>query len=143
MIRRDDAEIGGRRGSHTSRWVTATAGTNAHERQKRTVWILRRGAAGKIGRLNGLVYETGRPAKVDISEVTTREDAVRVVADMVQDLRDHPDAWENSTLDRFLEALASSMEGIESGYRNRGKALPAQPTWAVVAELLVMATGYE
>jgi hypothetical protein len=89
------------------------------------------------------VYETGRPARVDISMVTTREDAVRVVAAMVQDLRDHPDAWENCTLDRFLEALASSMEDVESGYRNRGEVLPAQPTWPLVAELLVMAAGYE
>jgi len=89
------------------------------------------------------VYATGRPANVDISEVTTREDAVRVVAAMVQDLREHPDEWENPTLDRFLEALAASMEGIESGYRNRGEELPAQPTWALLAELLIMATGYE
>jgi hypothetical protein len=93
--------------------------------------------------LNGLVCETGRRANVDISKVTTREDAVRVVAAMVQDLRDHPDAWENCTLGRFLEALAASMEGVESGYRNRGEVLPAQPTWALVSELLVMATGYE
>jgi hypothetical protein len=35
MIRRDDAETGGRRGSHTSRWVTATAGTTPYERQIR------------------------------------------------------------------------------------------------------------
>jgi hypothetical protein len=105
--------------------------------------ILPRGAGGRKGRLNGLVYETGRSANVDISKVTTRDDAVRVVAAMVQDLHDHPDAWENCTLDRFLEALASSMEGVQSGYRNRSEVLPAQPTWALVVELLVMATGYE
>jgi hypothetical protein len=62
---------------------------------------------------------------------------------MLQDLRHHPDAWENSTLDRFLEALAASLEAVESAYRHRGEELHAQPTWRLLAELLAMASGYE
>jgi hypothetical protein len=93
--------------------------------------------------LNVNVYETGRPADVDPSSVTTRQDAVVFVNDMLQDLHAHPDSWENSTLDRFLEALAASLDCIELGYRNRGEELPTQPTWQLLAELLVMASGYE
>ncbi len=87
--------------------------------------------------------EIGRSANVDPSSVATREDAVALVNLMVRDLRAHPDSWENPTLDRFLEALAGSLEGIDSGYRNRGEQLPQQPTWQLFAELLVMASGYE
>jgi hypothetical protein len=42
--------------------------------------------------------------------------------------------WENPTLDRFLEALAAVAESGPFG---------STPTWADVARLLVMATGYE
>jgi hypothetical protein len=60
-------------------------------------------------------YETGRPADVDPSRVVTRVDATNVVLVMLEDVRKHPGSWENPTLDRFLEALAASMEGIEAG----------------------------
>jgi len=93
--------------------------------------------------LNATVYETGRPTDVDPSNVATRGDAVIFVNHVLQDLRAHPDSWENSTLDRFLEALAASLKGVEFAYRNRGEELPPQPTWRLLAELLVMASGYE
>jgi hypothetical protein len=89
------------------------------------------------------MYETGRSADVDVSNVATRGDVIDVIVAVRQDLRDHPNSWENPTLDRFLDALAASLAGIESGYRNRGEALPEQPTWRLVAELLVTASGYE
>jgi hypothetical protein len=49
----------------------------------------------------------------------------------------------NSTLQRFLDAFAASIEGIEYVYANGGQELPEQPTWRILAELLVMATAYE
>lgn len=52
------------------------------------------------------------------------------------------DEWENSTLDRFLEALAAPLEGIPDAYA-KNEQFPVAPTWKILAEVLVMASGYE
>jgi hypothetical protein len=88
-------------------------------------------------------YSTGRGADVDPTSVTTRQEAINLVLAMHHDLEAHPSEWENPTLPRFLEALAAAMEGIEHAYTNEGKALPEQPSWQLLAGLLVMASGYE
>jgi hypothetical protein len=89
------------------------------------------------------VYETGRPAEVDVPDVTTRDDVVVVIQDMLNDLRKNPDAWENASLGPYLEALAASIEDVEQIYSERGEAAPSQPSWQLVADLLVRASGYE
>jgi len=89
-------------------------------------------------------YDTGRFANVgDVSSVTSITDAADVVRRMLNDLLAHPGEWENPTLERFLEALAVSLEGIPRVYANRGEQFPKEPTWRVLAEILVMASGYE
>jgi len=50
---------------------------------------------------------------------------------------------ENHTLDRFLDALAACLDAVPPLHANRGEQLPTQPTWKLLAELLVMASGYE
>jgi hypothetical protein len=62
---------------------------------------------------------------------------------MLDDLRGHPTEWENHPLDRFLEALAAHLDALPHGYANRGEPFPAQPTWQLLAEVLVAASGYE
>jgi len=89
-------------------------------------------------------YGTGRFAKVgDLSSVSSRIDVATIVHRMLTDLLAHPGEWENSTLDRFLEALAAAWTDIPGLYRNRGEEFPETPTWKMVAEALVMASGYE
>jgi hypothetical protein len=84
-------------------------------------------------------YETGRFAHVtDLDRVATAADMLRVLSEMCSDLQDHPDEWENPTLDRYLDALAASVEALE-----RSRSGGGQPTWKLVAELLVKASGYE
>jgi hypothetical protein len=52
-------------------------------------------------------YDTGRFAEVgDIDNVTTIKHAADVVRRMRIDLLEHPDEWENSALELFLEALS-------------------------------------
>jgi hypothetical protein len=84
-------------------------------------------------------YETGRFAHVtDIDQVATAADVQRVLSEMRSDLQNHPDEWENPTLDRYLDALAASVETLEEAHSGG-----QQPTWRLVAELLVKASGYE
>lgn len=88
-------------------------------------------------------YDTGRPADVDPSHVATPDDLAGVIHAMVNDLRKHKDDWANTSLDEFLDALATSVEDIEQTYAARGEAAPDQPSWRLFAELLVAASGYE
>ncbi|MFL6055442.1 MAG: hypothetical protein ACJ72W_21450 [Actinoallomurus sp.] len=89
-------------------------------------------------------YDTGRFAEVDgLDEVSSHVDAAGIVSQMLNDLRAHPTDWENPTLERFLDALAASLEGLPGLYAHRGQQFPAQPTWKLLTEALVMASGYE
>lgn len=88
-------------------------------------------------------YETGRFAQVTgVDQVHTHTDVARVVAQMLTDLQAHPTAWENHTLDRFLEALAASLRDLPGLYANRGDEFP-DTDWKIFAEALIMASGYE
>ena len=91
-------------------------------------------------------YDSGRFTEIsdqDIAAVHSHTDVARIVEQMLADLRAHPDEWENPTLERFLDALAASLDAVEPLHANRGEAVPSQPTWKLLAELLVMASGYE
>lgn len=89
-------------------------------------------------------YDTGRFAEVgDLSAVSSNNDVANVIHRMLADLLAHPDEWENATLNRFLEALSASWNDIPGLYLNRGEEFPEAPTWEMVAEALVMASGYE
>jgi hypothetical protein len=89
--------------------------------------------------------ETGRPANVGdlLDQVHDHRDVARLVEAMRADLLDHPHEWENHTLERYLDALAAIIDAVDSILSNRGEDLPAQPSWALIAELLVGASGYE
>jgi hypothetical protein len=91
-------------------------------------------------------YDTGRCADVsdaDIDQVATHTDAAHIIEKMLDDLSAHPQDWENRTLGSFLEALSRSLRDLPGLYTNRGEPFPSQPTWKLIAEALVIATGYE
>lgn len=82
-------------------------------------------------------WGTGRFADVGrvVGEVQDHRGVARLIEAMRADLAQDPGAWENHTLDRYLESLGAVIDA-------RGEAI-RQPTWQLVAELLVIASGYE
>ena len=69
----------------------------------------------------GTRWQTGRFAHVDrAGRVASRQDAQRVIAQMRADL-----------------------DGLPGRSAWQGKAEPAQPDWALLADILVAATGYQ
>ncbi|CUU59597.1 hypothetical protein Ga0074812_12968 [Parafrankia irregularis] len=89
-------------------------------------------------------YDTGRFAEVTgLDQVTTHADVMAIVNQMLADLRDDPGAWANPTLDQYLDALGACLESLPSTGASRGAHLPDGPTWRLLAEMLVKATGYE
>lgn len=75
--------------------------------------------------------------------IRSREDFVAFVKALSNDLQDNPESWENSSLQRFLEALSTWVEDMDGFYLNQGKPVPQQPDWKVVGDILLAAKMYE
>jgi hypothetical protein len=78
-----------------------------------------------------------------LASVRSRSDLARFVEQLADDLEHNPDGWENGSLPRYLEALAAWLHDMEGTYRNRGEALPEQPSWQTLGEILLAASIYE
>lgn len=93
----------------------------------------------------GTRWQTGRFAHVDSApQVASRQDAQRVIAQMRADLAGRGSReWENPTLDRFLEALEAVLDGLPGQLAKQGGAEADHAAWALLAQVLVAATGYE
>lgn len=79
-----------------------------------------------------------------MDRVSIHADFATVLAEVHADFeRSGKDEWENNSLERYLDALAALGESLPQVYANRGEVMPEQPTWQMVARLLVRATGYE
>lgn len=78
-----------------------------------------------------------------VQRVQTKADLVAFIRALVDDHERQGARWENGTLPRYLDALASWMEDSEGYYRNQGRTAPLQPSWRDVAEMLCAAVIYE
>ena len=87
--------------------------------------------------------ETLVPLADQQEAIETREDFVRFVEALRNDLRAHPTWWENNTLESYLDALAAVADSLDQGFKNRRHTLPEQPTWRIVADMLLTAGIYE
>jgi hypothetical protein len=61
----------------------------------------------------------------------------------VGDVLDRPDGWENSTLDRYVAALASWTEDLDGYFRSPDEPVPDHRSWRLVGQMLLAAKGYE
>lgn len=78
-----------------------------------------------------------------IDKIQTREDFIKFVTLLRKDFSQNQEEWENPTLERYLEGLEQSAEDIDGKYLNRNENFPVQPSWKLLAELLLMAAYYE
>lgn len=97
--------------------------------------------------LERLETEVARLAGPELHEqvmtIHTRDDLVRFLERLADDLRENSDAWENPTLDRFLDALARWTSSMENVYRNTGRPVPQEPSWRTFGEMMLAARIYE
>lgn len=75
--------------------------------------------------------------------VRTREDLVAFLAELRRHLRENRAAWENDSLEAYLEAFQAVLTDWDGRFENRGESVPEDPTWKLIAELLLAATMYE
>ena len=78
-----------------------------------------------------------------INSIETNEDLANFIETLLVDLRVNAVAWENADLERFLEAMAAWVRSMENAYKNTGRKFPSQPSWKMIADILLAAKMYE
>lgn len=73
----------------------------------------------------------------------SRKEFVEFVRGFAEQCRQRPEEWENRDLPSFLEAMAAWVDDMDGYYRNRGEAVPEQPTWKMLVQILQAARVYE
>jgi hypothetical protein len=76
-----------------------------------------------------------------LDSLHTRDDFVRFVELLVESFNEPGPAWENSTMDSFLAALADATRNLEQYYDSSDEANRnvASPSWEAIAGLLFSA----
>ena len=67
---------------------------------------------------------------------TTRDDVLKTLDELLDDLSKNPESWENPTLDRYLEAMRAWIS-------DSGKKYDQQPSWELISDMLKAAKIYE
>ena len=78
-----------------------------------------------------------------VESVRTREDFVRFLGALQEDLPKRPSYWHNYTLEQYLDGLDQVVQGIDRYYKNLGKPMPERPDWQMFADILLSATMNE
>ncbi len=78
-----------------------------------------------------------------VDAVQSREDFILFARALLKDYREDRASWENQDLEAFLDAIAAWAGDMDGFYLNRQEATPAQPSWKVLAQILLAAKFYE
>lgn len=84
-----------------------------------------------------------RDFKAQVDSISSKEDFTKFLGTLLEDLQSGRSAWENNTLDEYLDGIKSWTEDMDGYYINMGKPIPEDVNWQVFAEILTAATRYE
>ncbi|MBD1372712.1 hypothetical protein IC620_10125 [Hazenella sp. IB182357] len=71
-----------------------------------------------------------------VTSIQTKADFVAFVEALEDHLETDPKAWKHTSLDDYIEAIGDWVEDMED-------TLPQEPTWQIVAKMLLAASQYE
>ena len=78
-----------------------------------------------------------------LQHVSTQEDLIRFITMLAEDIETNQADWENRDLLSYLKAMAAWLADSDGYYLQQGQHLPVQPSWKVLAEILLAAKFYE
>lgn len=84
-----------------------------------------------------------RGRQEEIAQIETHTDLAKFIQQLREELNDRSEQWENSTLERYLEAMAGVVSDIDGYFNNSDKPLPAAETYRTMATILTASTMYE
>ena len=77
-------------------------------------------------------------------QIQSKEDFEKFLRHLLQNLATSREQWSNVTLEQFLGGLCGFAHDMQGYYRNRGETVDLdQPTWKILADLLLAARVYE
>lgn len=77
-------------------------------------------------------------------QIGSRSDFCTFTRELLENFRQHPDEWENASLEDFLRALAGFAENMDGYYSNIGATIDCDvPNWRIFADMLLAARVYE
>ncbi|RAP75660.1 DUF7660 family protein [Paenibacillus montanisoli] len=78
-----------------------------------------------------------------INDIKSKEDFLKFLTALRNDLSTNDEDWENPTLARYLEAMEAWITDSDAYYINTNQLVPKQPTWKTFADILYAAKIYE
>lgn len=78
-----------------------------------------------------------------VEQIQSHPDFVAFSRALLKDLEEKPEGWENRDLPAFLEALGAWTEDMNGYYQANGGAIPLQPSWKMLGQILLAAKVYE
>lgn len=78
-----------------------------------------------------------------LEDVNSKDDLACLVDQLRRDLESNPEAWENTDLVSFLEAMSAWLRDMDGYYQNRGELVLTSPTWRTIGEILLASRIYE
>ena len=80
----------------------------------------------------------------EISEINSRQDLVRFVYGLLNNLDQHPEEWDNKDLRYYLRALAAFLNDADGYYKHAHlKESADTPSWQLFAHCLRAASCYD
>ena len=73
----------------------------------------------------------------------TRAELAGFIDQLADSFVEQPEVWENDTLERFLRAWSAWLGDMDGFFLNRGEDVPAEPSWQLIAQMLLAARVYE
>jgi len=77
-----------------------------------------------------------------LDRIENNKDFVLFVEQLIIDLKQNPDNWENNTLESFLESMSAWVNSLEGFYLNQGSQSP-RIDWKFIGQLLLASRIYE
>jgi len=81
--------------------------------------------------------------EIKTEAIQTKDDFIGFLQLLVQNIKSHPEEWENKSLDSYLEGIASWTEDMEGYYQNNNLPIPQSVDWKLFANILMAAKMYE
>ncbi len=78
-----------------------------------------------------------------VENIKSREDLIKFINYFRKDLQSNGAEWKNVTLEDYLEAMEAWVTDMDGYYVNNNEIPPKQPSWKIIADILIASSMYE
>lgn len=78
-----------------------------------------------------------------VTNVNSKDEFIEFIGELVNDLKNNPDSWENLNLDNYLIAMKSWIEDMDGWEQNLCIDISTMNIWQLMAHILYASKIYE